>query len=101
MSTKRRSKTTEITVEMQEFIFARGSAKFPVTWCSGCGRQVQMITAEEAASAAGVSSRTIYRWADAGKFHFTETPERLLLICRDSLLSCLSAVHRASGSVAG
>jgi predicted site-specific integrase-resolvase len=57
-----------------------------------------MASADEAAQLAQVSARTIYRWADAGKFHFTETPQGLLLICRDSLLGCLSALNRVSGS---
>ena len=44
-----------------------------------------MLTAEGAAGAAGVSTRTIYRWVESGKIHFTETAEGRVLICLDSL----------------
>jgi excisionase family DNA binding protein len=44
-----------------------------------------MITVEEAASLAHVSSRTIYRWIEGGELHFIETPAGRVLICFDSL----------------
>jgi len=44
-----------------------------------------MATAEQAALLAGVSTRQLYRWVEASKLHFTETPEGLLLVCLDSL----------------
>jgi predicted site-specific integrase-resolvase len=44
-----------------------------------------MLTPEEAAALAQVSSRTIYRRVEAGELHFAETPEEPLLICLDSL----------------
>jgi hypothetical protein len=44
-----------------------------------------MIAPEEAMAVAGVSSREIYRWVEAGRVHFLETSEGFLLICLDSL----------------
>jgi predicted site-specific integrase-resolvase len=44
-----------------------------------------MVTTDEAAILARVSARTIFRWVEAGRVHYTETPEGLLLICPDSL----------------
>jgi DNA-binding transcriptional MerR regulator len=44
-----------------------------------------MLSIDDAAILAGVSSRTIFRWAEAGIVHSTETPEGLLLICLNSL----------------
>jgi excisionase family DNA binding protein len=44
------------------------------------------ISPKEAASAAGVTTRTIYQWLEAGKLHFSETTEGETLICLDSLL---------------
>jgi predicted site-specific integrase-resolvase len=32
-----------------------------------------------------VSSRTVYRWVEDGKLHFTETSDARLLICRESI----------------
>ncbi len=55
-------------------------------WCEACAAQVRMVTAEEAAMIAEVSARAIYRRVEAGRIHFTETPEGLLLICFNSLL---------------
>ena len=85
-------------IEAEEFVAIKASRRSELGWCVSCRRRVQMATAEEAAQLARVSPRTIYRWADAGKFHFTETPEGLLFVCRDSLLGCLSALHRTSRS---
>jgi excisionase family DNA binding protein len=44
-----------------------------------------MLTTDEAATIANVTSRTIYRWADAEKLHFMETAEGVLMICCTSL----------------
>ena len=44
-----------------------------------------MVTVDEAAAIAGVTSRTMYRWADAQKLHFSETAAGVLMICCASL----------------
>jgi excisionase family DNA binding protein len=44
-----------------------------------------MLTADEAATIAKVSSRTIYRRVEAGEMHYTETAEGRLLVCANSL----------------
>jgi excisionase family DNA binding protein len=44
-----------------------------------------MVTADEAATVTSVGTRTIYRWVEEGKIHFTEEPEGSLLICLNSL----------------
>lgn len=54
-------------------------------WCEACAHQVKMITPEEAAAFSGVTPRTVYRWIEAEKLHFTETAEGLLMICIKSL----------------
>jgi excisionase family DNA binding protein len=51
-----------------------------------------MATPEEAAAIAGVSTRAIYRWIEAGELHFLEGPERNLLVCSTSLLAYLSKI---------
>jgi hypothetical protein len=40
-----------------------------------------MLSIDDAAILARVNSRTIFRWAEAGVVHSTETPEGLLVIC--------------------
>ena len=44
-----------------------------------------MVAADDASRIAEVTPRTIYRWAEAGRLHFTESQDGLLLICRRSL----------------
>ena len=44
-----------------------------------------MITPHQAAAMAGVSSRTIYRWIEEAKLHFTEELGGGLFVCADSL----------------
>ena len=76
---------TEITIETERILIIRKRKGSILTWCSTCAQQVQMIKVDEAATIARVSSRTIYRWVEAEKVHFAETPEGLLLICLSSL----------------
>jgi len=49
-----------------------------------------MVTAEEAAAIARVSTRSIYRWIEAGTLHFLDNPDSPLLICSASLLAYTS-----------
>lgn len=44
-----------------------------------------MITPNQAATLARVSSRTIYRWIEDARLHFTEEVGGLLLVCADSV----------------
>ena len=83
---KRRTRTTEIKVESEEIYLLRGTLKPVRAWCAGCEAVVQMVTPDEAANLAGVTTRIIYRWVEQGKVHFTETREGRVLVCRNSLL---------------
>ncbi|MBI3949513.1 MAG: helix-turn-helix domain-containing protein [Acidobacteria bacterium] len=83
-----KKKRTEITVETERVLVIRRGRHSVSAWCDGCAQQVQVVTAEEAASIVGVSRRTIYRWADAEKIHFTEISDGRLLICTNSLDAC-------------
>jgi len=87
MRTKKRTKKrTEITVETDQVLIIRQRRSGVRAWCDGCAEQVKMARAEEAAALAGVTARTIYRWVEAEKVHFTETPDGSLFICLNSLL---------------
>jgi excisionase family DNA binding protein len=44
-----------------------------------------MVTADEAARLARVSSRTVYAWVEAGRLHFMEMSDGRLIICLDSI----------------
>ena len=50
-----------------------------------CSAEVRLVTPEEAARLAGVSVREIYRRVEAGRVHFIETGQGVLLICIESL----------------
>jgi excisionase family DNA binding protein len=78
-------KRTKVTVEIERSLVIRKRGRAVQAWCAECGDEVAMVTPEEAACAADVSTRTIYRWVEAGKLHFTETREGFLLVCRNSL----------------
>jgi len=46
-----------------------------------------MVAPEEAAALARTSTRTIYRWVEAGLLHYVETPGGGLLVCIHSLIA--------------
>ena len=81
----RREKRTEISIETHRVLVISRLRKSAPAWCFSCRAQVNMVMPDEAAVLAGVSSRTIYRWIEAEKLHFTETPDGLLRICLNSL----------------
>jgi N-acetylglutamate synthase/N-acetylornithine aminotransferase len=63
-------------------------------WCEGCAADVGMISPEEAALLARVSTRAIYRWAEAGSIHYAETSDGFLTVCRQALSERLAALPR-------
>ena len=80
--TKRR---IEIVVEKHRVLTVRTRRISAVGWCAPCGMKVRMVTAEDASRIAKVTLRTVYRWAEAGQLHFTESQDGLLLVCVNSL----------------
>jgi len=84
-----RKRRKEITVEMNEVFVIRQAGRKVRAWCVGCGAEVVMVTPEAAAIVWGVSTRTIYCFVEAGKIHFLETSEGLLLVCTHSLMQVL------------
>ena len=76
---------TQITIERQRLLLINARKLSAVGWCSSCDRNVQMVSAETAARQKRVTLRDIFRSAEQGLLHFTETQEGLLLICTDSL----------------
>ena len=79
-------KRTKITIETDRVMIIRQRRGVIRAWCAGCAGHARLVTVEKAAALAGVSQRTIYRRVEAGKVHFIETPDGVLLICLDSLL---------------
>ncbi len=79
MKTKRK---VELTIETEERFVIKKSGGFCIGRCSLCDGQ--MMTQEEAMTIAGISSRILHRWVEAGKVHSSETIEGFLLVCLNS-----------------
>ena len=84
MNSKRR---TETTIENHETWVIRRSATRPLVFCPVCSGRSAMVKPEEAARLSRVSLRTIFRWAEDGCVHFTETFNHGILICTASILA--------------
>lgn len=80
-----RKKRTEITVQTDRIVVVTKQRPASRAWCKPCRREVLMLAVDEAASLAGVSSRTMYQWVEEQRVHFLETRDGLLLICSDSI----------------
>ena len=85
MKRKRSKRTTEIKVESEEIFLLRSLQKPIRAWCTKCAAEVRVVSPEEAARVAGVDTRTIYRWVEAGKVHFAEVADGKMFICLQSL----------------
>ena len=81
-----KKRITKITVESERVVISH-RRHAALAWCAACRAQTRRLRPEEAAAIAAVTPRTIYRWVEAGKLHFTESPDGGLLICLDSLTS--------------
>jgi len=81
----RKKRKTIITVESERVVWFRKHRVKTTAWCPECGKQTRMFSTDEAALISQFSTRDICRFAEAGRIHFTETPEGLLLVCLKSL----------------
>ena len=79
-------KKTEVIVERDQVLVIRRLNKREPRWCEECGEQAQMVSVDDAASIASLTARAVYRRVEAGKVHFSETTDGLLLVCLNSLL---------------
>jgi len=64
---------TEVTVEVDRWIVINQRQK--IRWCANCSRHVELLSVDDAAIFAGVNSRMIFRWAESGVLHASETRE--------------------------
>ena len=78
---------TEIAVETHRIltITINRSSRYRVTWCEECGKPARMVSADEAAILASLSSRAIYQLIEARELHFLEASDGLVFICLNSL----------------
>ena len=90
-------KRTEITLETDRILIIRRAGRPVRAWCTGCSEEVAMITLEKAVALASTSTRTIYRWVEAGHVHFIETTDRAPLVCLNSLLGASATEDGQAG----
>jgi hypothetical protein len=82
----KRRRRTETTIETHEVLTIRTSRGPAQVWCPDCGELATMVEPEAAARLAGMSTRLIYGQIEAGRLHYEENEEGLLLICLKSVL---------------
>ena len=80
----RRKRRTEITIETDRTLVISGRHR-AAAWCPECRAEVVLLNAFEAAALSGVSSYTVFAWAEAGRLHSRLTPEGVMLVCPESL----------------
>jgi hypothetical protein len=85
MGRRAKTRTTEITLMTSEVVVIKRRGRSVLGWCANCDREVRLVGPEEAVALSGVSARAIYRLVEAGRVHFIERPDGVILICIDSL----------------
>jgi excisionase family DNA binding protein len=85
----RMKKRTKLTIETERVLVIRRGRAGREAVCEACQEVVQLLSVDEAATLTRVGARKIYRMVEAGKIHFTQTNEKLLLICFNSLFHSL------------
>src|SRR5262245_28542151 len=81
-------KRTEITVKTHRLLVTNRHSSIVRALCEECGKEVEMITPEEAAAIGQVTCRAIYRAIEAGEIHIVEMP--VVFVCFNSLLEFLN-----------
>lgn len=81
------SKSFEIKIEVDRRFVIGGAAAEERSdlACGSCGRDVQMLSAEDAGLIAQQRLDSIISWAKEGRLHCGRTDEGRLLICSNSL----------------
>jgi hypothetical protein len=83
----KKTKTTEITVETDEFFVIKRRDRSAYGRCETCGALVPMVTLAEAAGITRETELVIYGQIRARLLHSTQKPEGQVLICLNSLLT--------------
>lgn len=81
MKTMRR---TKIRFEKHELTLIRLNRKARV-FCRICRAETSHLTVSQMAKIFAISEKTVFRLAESGEFHSTETADGTLLICADSV----------------
>jgi hypothetical protein len=75
----------KLTIDRKGTLIFKSLGGPQVSWCEGCGAEAPLMNVTEAAREAGLDDFAIYKLLNKGAVHFTEDPERHVLICLNSL----------------
>ena len=84
-------RTVRITVTRVHSVSSASAAGRERRWCPRCADFVAMLTPEQAAALAGVTTRHVFRWLEADRLHFVETASPTPLVCLASLTEAAAA----------
>ena len=89
-----KKKRTEIAFELEQTMIVKRRSGSASAWCNDCELEVVMLTPDEVASITSTTTRSLYRWVEAGIIHFTETQSGLIRICLPSLLQAIGTASQ-------
>ena len=81
-----KKRTACITIETERLLVIRRARGSIESWCQACNAQSNFIAVDEAAAVAGVSERTVFRWAEADAIHLLETGDGKARFCLNSIV---------------
>jgi len=82
----RKSRYTEIEIELDQVITITRRPPAVSRWCAACESKVVMVTLEEASALISISVLAIVRMIEAHLVHFTETNTGVIRLCLPTLL---------------
>jgi hypothetical protein len=77
---------TECSVEIDDVFVIKRLGRSVEGWCARCESVSTQVTPEDAAMLLGTGPRAVYRLVEANEVHWSEGPEKLVLVCLASLL---------------
>ena len=89
-----KKRTASITIETERLLVISRARESLESWCTQCNEQSNFIAVDEAAAVAGISERTIFRWAEAGAIHLLETAQGKAMFCLKSIVKLRTSTMR-------
>ena len=75
---------TVITIETFQRTTIRTRREIKIAWCEDCAAETVMLSPDQAAVQLQITAREIFRMAESGEIHYSETEIGALLACRNS-----------------
>jgi hypothetical protein len=81
-----KKRTARVTIETERLLVISRAAQSIAAWCQACGTNTRFVPVDAAATVAGVSQRTIFRWAETDLIHLIETADGKAMFCLNSIV---------------